>query len=106
MLTLMSSPDLMKSGTWTTRPVSVVAGFCTLLAVSPLIPSELSVIFRVTEEGMSMVTGATRTRGQLAVSGFGMRSRGTASFQSVSSPPVTSRIFWMNSMVEATSVEP
>jgi len=41
------------------QPVSMVAGFWTLLAVSPLMPSELSATLRVTEEGMSIVTGAS-----------------------------------------------
>jgi hypothetical protein len=59
VLTLIISPVLMKSGTWTTRPVSQVAGFWTLEAVSPLMPSELSVTLSVTEEGRSIVTGVS-----------------------------------------------
>ena len=39
VLMISISPSLMKIGTCTTRPVSNVAGFVTLEAVSPLIPA-------------------------------------------------------------------
>jgi len=62
VLMRMISPSLMKRGTCTTRPVSSVAGFCTLLAVSPLMPSELSVTLSVTAEGSSIVRGFSSTK--------------------------------------------
>ena len=43
VLMISISPSLMKIGTCTTRPVSNVAGFVTLEAVSPLIPGSVSV---------------------------------------------------------------
>src|SRR5690606_11317720 len=51
VLTLSSSPYLMNSGTCTTGPVSIFAGFCTLLAVSPRIPSADSTTLSVNDEG-------------------------------------------------------
>ncbi len=47
------SPSLMKIGTCTTRPVSNVAGFVTLEAVSPLIPGSVSVTCNSTVFGSS-----------------------------------------------------
>jgi hypothetical protein len=58
VLTRMVSPVLTKGGTFTTRPVSVVAGLIWLLAVAPLMPGEVSVTFRSTVGGSSMPTGS------------------------------------------------
>ena len=44
----------MKSGTWTCKPVSSTAIFCTLFAESPFTPSAYSTIFSVTVAGGSM----------------------------------------------------
>src|SRR5436309_2297313 len=51
---LIVSPSLMKRGTLIFFPVSSVAGFVTLLAVSPRKPSGDSIIFRLTDAGSSI----------------------------------------------------
>ena len=44
VLTRTLSPALIKSGTWISAPVSILAGFLTPWAVLPLIPGSVSVI--------------------------------------------------------------
>src|SRR5580704_12952183 len=55
------SPVLMNSGAWTTMPVSIVTGFCTLLAESPRMPSGASVTVNTTLDGNSMETALSST---------------------------------------------
>ena len=61
VLILMTSPSLMNSGTWTTSPVSSLAGFWTFEAVSPFTPSADSITLRATVEGSSTVSGFSST---------------------------------------------
>src|SRR5262249_5285497 len=53
------SPSLTNGGTWTTRPVSSVAGLTWALAVAPLMPGTVSLTTRSTVGGSSMPTGST-----------------------------------------------
>ena len=48
------SPTLTNSGTWTTAPVSSVAGFVTLETVSPFTPGSVSVTASSSDEGVFM----------------------------------------------------
>src|SRR5580698_692158 len=54
--TRIFSPSLMKGGTWTTRPVSVLAGLVTELAVADFIPGSVSTTVISTTVGSSMPT--------------------------------------------------
>src|SRR3954465_13437798 len=49
--TLTLSPTLTNIGTWTTAPVSSVAGFVTFETVSPLTPGSVSVTVSSTDAG-------------------------------------------------------
>ena len=49
----MISPASIKIGTWITAPVSTVAAFVTLVAVSPFTPGSVSVTFKFTKLGAS-----------------------------------------------------
>ena len=51
--TLIFSPSLMKSGTVMFFPVSSLAAFCTLFALSPFTPSADSATVRMTVDGSS-----------------------------------------------------
>ena len=53
----MTSPSLMKAGTWTTSPVSIFAGLPTFDTVAPLIAGSVSRTFISTVRGSSMPTG-------------------------------------------------
>src|SRR5262249_8128016 len=59
--TLILSPTLTNSGTWTTAPVSSVAGFVTFETVSPLTPGSVSVTSRTTDAGKSTPVGLPPT---------------------------------------------
>src|SRR5215472_11528056 len=54
--TLIFSPSLMKGGTCTTNPVSVLAGLVTLEAVALFRPGSVSTTVRITVCGSSMPT--------------------------------------------------
>src|SRR6478735_12759548 len=59
--TLIRSPTFTKSGTWTTPPVSSVAGFVTFEPVSPFTPGSVSVTSRTTDAGRSTPVGSPPT---------------------------------------------
>src|SRR5438128_353021 len=51
------SPTFTKSGTWTTPPVSSVAGFVTFETVSPFTPGSVSTTVSSTDEGSCTLDG-------------------------------------------------
>src|SRR5205085_5160801 len=55
--TFRRSPSPTKSGTWTTRPVSSVAGLSAPLTRSPFTPGSVAATVRATEAGSSTETG-------------------------------------------------
>jgi hypothetical protein len=55
--TLMRSPWLTKSGTWTTAPVSSFAGLVTFETVSPFTPGSVSMTVSSTEAGICTPDG-------------------------------------------------
>src|SRR5437762_7779920 len=55
--TFTTSPSLRKSGTWTTAPVSRVAGLVPPWAVSPRTPGSVRAMLSSTKFGSSTVTG-------------------------------------------------
>src|SRR5919202_6564727 len=57
----MRSPVLTNSGTWTTAPVSSVAGFVTFETVSPFTPGSVSVTWSSTDAGSWIPDGLPPT---------------------------------------------
>ena len=72
MSTRIFSPSLMKGGTCTTKPVSVLAGLVTLLAVADFSPGSVSMTVRSTVWGSSMPTGLPSKKSTL-ICRLGMR---------------------------------
>jgi Xaa-Pro aminopeptidase len=68
--TLMRSPMFTKSGTWTTAPVSSVAGFVTFETVSPFTPGSVSVTASSTEAGIWIPDGFPLTCRICTVGGY------------------------------------
>ena len=58
---MIRSPGFTNSGTWTTAPVSRVAGFVTFETVSPFTPGSVSVTVSSTEEGICTPPGRPST---------------------------------------------
>ena len=58
---MIRSPTLTNSGTWTTAPVSSVAGFVTLETVSPLTPGSVSLTVSSTDAGIWIPEGLPLT---------------------------------------------
>src|SRR5262249_40039607 len=59
--TFTTSPSFRNSGTWTTAPVSSVAGFVPPWAVSPRTPGSVRAMTSSTKLGRSTATGAPAT---------------------------------------------
>ena len=59
VLTLMRSPSLMNRGTFTTSPVTIVAGLVAPVAVSPFTPGSHCAMVITTDEGSSMPIGSS-----------------------------------------------
>ena len=69
--TFTRSPGFTNSGTWMILPVSSVAGFMTLFALSPRTPSALSVTFNTTEAFAQLRWGASTVKWYHSITDLG-----------------------------------